>query len=1084
MRKIYFNSDVPHQNILLELLSKKKVFIVLLVTLGLSQEVPLAEAAGNASAAALVQQQRFDVSGRVSDEKGQGVPGATVLLMGTTVGATTDAEGNFTISVPDPNGTLVISSLGYQRQEVAINNRSVINVTLASDVQALGEVVVTGYGTQRKADVTGATATVTSKDLNSGVVNNPMQAIQGKVAGLNIVSAGGDPTNNRPAIRLRGTSSLSANSEPLIVIDGVAGADLNTVAPEDIESIDVLKDASASAIYGSRGANGVIIVTTKRGEAGKVTVEVNSYVGVEEVARTLPFLSADEYVDRLREQGLDVSANDYGARTDWFDELTRTAISHNHNVAVSGGTENFTYRGSVVYLDQPGIAVNSGFDRLNGRLNLVQKALNDKLEIQLLLSQQVSNKDYVDYFPFLLAGRINPTFPVYNDQGTYLQPGVAGFDEFNGNRIPGGFEIENPLARMEQITNESRDRLTLGNLKVFVEPVEGLRFGVNTSINIYNSLYGFFRPSTWRANNNNVSFGFRSEREVVDRLLELTGQYNKAFGTHSFNVLGGYTYQKLSNQGLFAANRGFPDVFGYNNIGTGDNPLDREVGSHQSEAILIGFIGRINYSYNDRYLLTANIRRDGSSRFGENNRWGWFPSLSVGWRLKEEAFLQGVDFIDDLKLRIGYGVTGNQEGIPDYAARPLYARSGTYQSGGQFIGAYRPLQNANPDLKWETSKMWNVGLDFAFLGGRLNGSLELYDKDTEDLLFEYPIAIGTRYGSENLTAVAPNILANVGEINNRGIELALDYLAVDAGDFQWRTLINLSHNKNEVVSLSSGLFQYDPTSPRTYGSFGSGQGGIAAPVALLEGRPVGQFYGPVLRGYGTSDTGEPIYQWEDFGGGGNDPFGEDRTLLGDANPNLIFGWGNNFTYKSFDLNFLFRGALGHQIVNGPYIYSANPNRFPSNNVVEDAFGTGIPEGISPAFYDQWVEDGDFVRLDNFRLSYRLPTIWKYLTNASVYIAGNNTFVITNYRGIDPEPRLGTSRDIYGGSQSAGVQPGGGGGAGGANLTPAEASVIRRAVGGTDINAGDIQAAGLSPGIEPLSFYPRTRTFTLGVSLTF
>ncbi|WP_266202661.1 SusC/RagA family TonB-linked outer membrane protein [Pontibacter kalidii] len=1056
----------------------------MLVTLSYSQGVAWAEAAVSAGTSAVVQQQRLEVSGKVSDEQGEGVPGAAVLVKGTTVGATTDVEGNFTLSVPDPNGTLVISSLGYQRQEVPINNRAVINVTLATDVQALGEVVVTGYGTQRKADVTGATATVTSEDLNAGLNNNPLQTIQGKVAGLNIVSASGDPTNNRPAIRLRGTSSLSANSEPLIVIDGVAGADINTVAPEDIASMDVLKDASASAIYGSRGANGVILITTKRGTEGRITVDVNSYVGVETVARTLPFLSADEYVDRLREQGLDVAANDYGARTDWFDELTENAISQNYNLAVSGGTDKFTYRGSVVYLDQPGVAINSGFDRLNGRLNLSQTALNDRVEVQLLLSQFVSNKDYVDYFPFLLAGRINPTFPVFNDQGTYLQPGVEGFDEFNGNRIPGGFEIENPVARMEQITNESRDRQTLGNLKVFVEPVTDLRLGVNLSSNSFNSIYGFFRPSTWRANNNNVAFGLRSEREVVDRLMELTAQYNKVISSHSFDVLGGYTYQKLSNEGFFSANRGFPDVFGYNNLGTGDFPSDREVGSFQSEAILIGFLGRINYSYDDKYLLTANIRRDGSSRFGEENRWGWFPSLSVGWRIIEEDFLQGVGFINDLKLRVGYGVTGNQDGIPDYAARPLYGRSGTYQTGGEFRSAYRPLQNANPDLQWETSKMWNIGLDFAFLDGRLSGSLEFYDKDTEDLLFEYPIAIGTRYGSQNLTAIAPNILANVGEINNRGVELALDYLAVETDNFQWRTLLNLSHNRNQIESLSSGLFQYDPESPRTFGSFGSGQGGIAAPVALLEGRPVGQFYGPVLRGYGTSDTGEPIYLWEDFGGGGEDPFGADRTLLGDANPDLIFGWGNTFSYKSFTLDFLLRGAFGHQIVNGPYIYSANPNRFPSNNVVEDAFDTGIPEGISPAFSDQWVEDGDFIRLDNFRLSYRLPTIWKHLTNASVYIAGNNTFVITDYRGIDPEPRLGATRDVYGGSQSAGVQPGGGGGAGGANLTPAEASAIRRSLGGTDINTGDILAAGLSPGIEPLSFYPRTRTFILGISLTF
>lgn len=992
------------------------------------------------------------VTGRITDETGQGLPGVTVALKGTTMGATTDVNGNFRLNVPDgqENGTLMVSYIGYVMQEIPIRNRSVINIQLQPDTKTLDEVVVVGYGTQRKADVTGATATVTSKDLNAGVINNPMQAVQGKVAGLNVVSGGGDPTNNRPAIRLRGTSSLSANSEPLIVIDGVAGADLNTVAPEDIESMDILKDASAAAIYGSRGSNGVIIITTKRGKAGKPTIEISSYAGVEQVANLLPFMTPDQYVSKLSELGLDVGANDFGARTNWFDEITRNAISHNQSLALSGGAENFTYRGSVVYLNQPGVALNSGFDRLNARLNLTQKAFNDKLEIQLLLSQQVSNKDFVDYFAFLAAGRINPTFPVYNDNGTYLQPGVEGFDLYNGRRMPGGFEIENPVARMMQRTNESREKQSLGNVKVFFSPVEGLRLGVNTSINNFNSNYGFFRPSTWKASGNNIAYANRSQREVIDQLMELTAQYSRTSGLHNYSLLGGYTYQKLSNEGFSAGNSRFPDVFGYNNLNAGNanidetNSTNREVGSYKSEAILIGFIGRFNYAYNDKYLLTANIRRDGSSRFGENNRWGWFPSVSVGWRILQENFMQGVTFMDDLKLRVGYGVTGNQEGIADYAARLISARRTNYPTNGGFQSGYGYIQNANPDLKWETSAMTNIGLDFSFLNGRLNGSLEFYNKDTRDLLFNYPFAIGEKYGSSGIIAVTNSLLANVGRINNKGVELALSYQVLDKGDFQWSTNLNLAHNRNRIVSLSSGIFLYNADSPRMYGGYGSGQGGIAQPVVLQEGYPIGQFFGPVFEGFDTADDGSPIYIWRDFGGGGNDPFGRDRSYLGDANPDLTFGWGNTFTFKRFDLNFLFRGAVGHQIVNGPYIYSANPNRFPGNNALIDAFDTGIPEGLSPAFSSMWVENGDFVRLDNFRLSYRLPSIGNVVNNAQVYVAGNNTFVITKYRGIDPEPRLGATRDIYGGSD-------------------------------IDVN--------LSPGIEPVTYYPRTRSFVLGVSLT-
>lgn len=994
--------------------------------------------------------QNTTISGTVTDTKDrQTLIGVSVKVNGTNIGTSTGADGTYRISVPNNASTLVFSYLGYNNLEVSIGGRTSINVSLEPSNTSLSEVVVVGYGTQKKSDVTGATATVLAKDLNAGVVNNPLQAIQGKVAGLNIVSSGGDPTNNRPTIRLRGTSSLSANSEPLIVIDGVAGVSLNSVAPEDIEQMDVLKDASAAAIYGSRGANGVIIVTTKRGKAGKATVELNSYAGIEQIANVLDFLSPDEYVSKLSELKLNVSANDYGARTNWFDEITRDAISHNQNLSVSGGAENFNYRGSVVYMDQPGIALNSGMDRLNARLNLSQKMFDDKLEVQLLLSQQQSNRQFVDYFSFLLAGRINPTFPVRNDQGSYLQPGVAGFDVFNGKRIPGGFEIENPVARMEELTNEAKQRETLGNLKVFFTPVKGLRFGLNTSVNSFNENRGFFRPSTFKAGGNDLSSATRNSREVIDRLTEATGQYSQTAGKHSFDVLAGYTYQKLSNDGFNASNTGFPDVFGYNQLSAGNNNADgstnRVVGSYKSEAILIGFIGRLNYAFNDKYLLTANIRRDGSSRFGENNRWGWFPSVSLGWRLKQEKFLQNADFIDDLKLRVGYGVTGNQEGIYDYASRLLYGPQGSYFTNGGFQTAYNYSQNANPDLQWETSAMTNIGLDFGILKGRLNGSLEFYNKNTKDVLFDYGIAIGSTYGSDNLTAVAGSILANVGRINNKGVELALDYLAIDKTDFQWRTNVNFAHNRNEVKSLSSGIFAYNPASPRTYGGYGSGQGGIAQPVVLQEGYPIGQFFGPKFLGFGKNADGSPKYNWQDFGGGGNDPFGKDRTYIGSAQPDLIFAWGNNFTFKRFDFNFLLRGALGHQIVNGPYIYSANPNRFPGNNALVDAFSSGIPSGLSPAFSSLWVEDGDFVRLDNFRLAYRLPKFVKYLSNAQVYIAGNNTFVLTKYRGIDPEPRLGATRDIYGGS---------------------------------DVGTN------LSPGIEPITFYPRTRSFSLGFSLIF
>lgn len=977
--------------------------------------------------------QQRTLTGKVtSAEDGSELPGVSILVVGTSNGTQTAADGTYKISVTS-GSKLRFTSVGMISQEIDITNQTTLDVTLQPNSQSLSEVVVVGYGTQRKADVTGATATVTSKDFNAGVLNNPLQAVQGKVSGLVISAPNSDPTNNRPTIRLRGTSSLSANSEPLIVIDGVAGAPLNSVAPEDIQSVDVLKDASAAAIYGSRGANGVIIVTTKKGSAGRTSVEYSGYISMGKEVRRPGFLTPDEFRAKLTEQN--VTGQDYGASTNWLDQVTRTSWTQNHSVAVSGGAEKFSYRGSLVYLDQPGIIKNSGFNRINARLNLVQKALDDRLEIQLLLSHQTNNKKFVDYGALRSAVRFNPTQPIYNADGTFNQP-------------QGQFEVENPLARLMQLTNEGKERQTLLNAKASYEIVKGLKVGVNASQSTFDYLYGFFIPSYFRGSGNSISRARRETQEVLDRLIESTVNYSNTIDKHNFSVLLGHTYQKVSNEGFGAEHRNFPDAFGYNNLEAGNDNADgstnRRVNSYKSEAILVGLIGRLNYSYNEKYLLTANIRRDGSSRFGANNRWGWFPSVSAGWRLIEEDFIKSSNLFSDLKLRAGYGVTGNQDGIADYAARRLYGSQGSYYTNGGFQTAYFYSQNPNPDLKWETSAMTNVGVDFGFMKGRLTGSLEFYYKDTRDLLFNYPVAIGSRYGSQQIVAGTNNVLANVGRVTNKGVELALDFQAISKQDFEWRTTLNLAHNTNKIVSLSNDLFQYNSNSPLLYGSFGSGQGGIASPIVLQEGYAIGTFYGPRVTGF--NDRGEYIYQ--DFGGGGTQPAGADRTYLGNAQPKLTLGWQNNFTYKNWDLSFFFRGSLGQKVANGMYIYFANPNRFPGENLLKDAFTTGIGKGVSSAWSDLWLEDASFVRLDNFRLGYRIPGLKKVLQNAQVYVSGQNIFVITKYRGADPEVRTGDSRSQYGSISD------------------------------------DNRAVNLSPGVDPVSYYPRARTLVAGVSLTF
>ncbi|GAB3738951.1 TonB-dependent receptor [Spirosoma lituiforme] len=975
------------------------------------------------------------ITGTVVDEQGAVLPGVSIVVKGSQRGTTTDKDGAYRLTIPDGGVTLTFSFVGYLPQDAVVNNQSVVNITLKTDTKSLDEVVVVGYGTQKKADVTGATSTVTSKEFNAGVINNPLQSVQGKVAGLVIQSPNSDPTNNRPAIRLRGTSSLSANSEPLIVIDGVSGANLNSVAPEDIERVDVLKDASAAAIYGSRGANGVIVVTTKRGKSGQTQIEYNGFVGVQNVVKNPDVLSADAF--RQKAQELGVKAIDGGASTNWFKEMEQTAISHNHSIGISGGSDKFTYRGSLVYLNQPGVVKNSGYDRLNARLNLTQKAFNDRLEVQLLVSQQFSNKKFVDYNAFRAAIKMNPTYPVYNADGSFFQLASPQIEE------------ENPVARLMQIQNDAKEKQTLINGKVSLEVVKGLKIGVNASLSDYNYFSGYFVPSTFRGYaNTGKSLANRNQREVIDKLIESTISYTRAFGKSNLNVLAGHTYQKLSSEEFFAENRDFPDIFGYNNLGAG-NPLPdggntRVATSNKYEAILVGLLGRVNYSYDDKYLLTANIRRDGSSRFGANNRWGVFPSLSVGWRVSQEAFLKNSRVINDLKVRLGYGVTGNQDGIGDYASRLIFTQSGFYPTNGGFRSAYSFTQNANPDLKWETSAMTNLGFDFSLLNSRLQGSLEFYNKDTKDLLFNYPLAIGQKYGSENLTAVVNNILANVGQVNNRGVELSLTYQVIDKAKFSWQTTLNLAHNRNRVGSLSNSFYSYNTSNPTTYGGIGSGQGGFANtfPIVLQEGYPIGEFY--AARFLGFDDKGNYIFQ--DNGGGGKDPGGKDRTYLGSSQPSLTLGWNNNFQYGNFDLNFFIRGSLGQKAINGPYILYANPGNFPGNNVLNYAFQSGIGQGVASQLSSLWLENASFIRLDNFRLGYRIPGLGRNIRNPQVYVSGQNLFVITKYRGIDPELRTGSSRDVYGGP--------------------------------TDNNVN------LSPGIDPVSFYPRTRSFVLGVSVAF
>ncbi len=999
-----------------------------------------------------IQAAELTIRGKVTDDSGEGLPGVNVVLKGTTTGTTTQADGTYSLTVPDGNGVLVFSFIGFGSEEVAINNRSSVDISLVPDIKSLTEVVVVGYGTQKKADVTGATATITAKDFNTGVINNPLQAVQGKVAGLNISSSNSDPTNNRPVIRLRGIGSLTANSEPLIVIDGVLGAPLNSVAPEDIEKYDILKDASAAAIYGARGANGVIIITTKRGKAGRTTIDYNTYVGFDSPYKLPNVLSPDEYYNKYNELNPG-SPSTSTVRTDWFKEITRTAVSMNHSLGISGGSESFNYRGSLSYLKQPGIALNSGQDRMNARLNLTQKGINDRLEVQLNLSGNLYNRKPIDYGAFNRAAFYSPLEPVYNEDGTYNAPNVP-------------FNFQNPVAMLQQETRNGRDKQLLGNIKLSFELLKDLKAGVNASYSVFNSTYGRFLPKAYYnrngVSNTNTSFGERSANVVNDRLLEYTLAYNKTFGQHSFGALVGYTYQYLTNEGFYQSAADFPDQFSYNNLDAANQALTNDnIGSYKGESKLDGVLARVNYTFHERYLLTANFRRDGSSRFGANNRYGYFPSLSAGWRLSEENFMKELTFLSDLKIRVGYGVTGNQNGINDYASQLLFGpppANGKYASPTRdplnpvvYRTAYFYTQNANPDLKWEASAMTNLGIDFGLFDNRLTGALELYNKNTRDLLFTYAVNPGESYG-DGLTYITNSFLANIGTMNNKGIELSLDFLAIDKNDFQWRTNLNAARNVNKVVRLSGEGLTF-PEEGIRYGTIYAGTNGYGPYAVLREGLPVGTFWGP--KEVGLNDKGEPVYQVIDNATGAvsttSNHGAATRQNLGNPQPTITLGWTNNLSYKNVDLSIFIRSSLGQKVYNASNMIYNNGSTFRAGdvrplNVYKTAFEGDNARLTRPGeVSSRYVEDASFVRLDNANIGYTIPLKASWIRSLRVYAAGQNLLLLTKYKGLDPEVRGGATTDTYGG-----------------------------------VNASD----NLAFGLDDFFFYPRSRTFTIGLSAGF
>lgn len=937
------------------------------------------------------------VTGKVTDAAdGSGIPGVSVAVKGTTRGAQTDANGTYKVNAGS-NATLVFSFVGYASKEVAVGSKSVVNVSLAADNKSLEEVVVVGYGTQKRKEISGTVTSLGSRDFNAGVVTNPLAAAQGKVAGLVITQASGDP-NARPTVRLRGTGSLNAGSEPLYVIDGVIGAPIENIAPEDILSMDVLRDASSAAIYGSRGANGVILINTKRGKSGTPSVDYSAYVGSESISQRPQLLNGAEFRAAAAKYGQ--KFDDLGANTDWLGVITQTAMSQNHNVGVSGGSENVSYRASVGYLDQTGTLKGSGKDRLTGRLNLDAKALDGKLAMKVNMSASQTNNQFTDNRAVGFAMNMRPTDPVYNADGTYFQ-------------IPGTFANFNPLATIESKSNKQRLHDFLFNASAGYTILDGLVFNVSGTLRTQTADGSYFAKST--PGNLLATVGgnaaSRNMNSVVDKQLETTLNYSKKLNDVStLNVLAGYTYQDVVADGFFAGNNNFlTDAFEANNLGSGlgirTNPS--LLGSYKNEYKLVSFLARAQYSLLNKYFATVNVRRDGSTKFGDNNKWGVFPSVSVGWALSEEAFLKGNSTIDNLKLRVSWGQTGNSEGIRPLLSKSFYGASGSYFDGAanDFLPAYSIQSNPNPNLKWEINENYGGGIDFSLFKGKLTGNLDVYTRTTKDLLYTVNVPQEKGY-------VYPTMLANIGSMKNQGVELSLTYQILENKDWNIATTLAASFNKNEIVSLKNDSFAAPDQVflSTSLGSFIRGTSAVNFSV-LQAGHPVGEFYGAKIA---SISNGKYVFQ--DLNGDGTvDPNAADRTYIGNPNPTFVGGLTTNIRYKAFDLQFQLTSQLGAKIVNtNNLLLGRQDGRLAESGALKSAL-TSIINDERTIPMDYYVESGDFLRINNASFGYTLP-VKGVFKRARIYVAGNNLAVFTKYTGVDPE----ISQNLAIGSAAPGI----------------------------------------------------------------
>lgn len=922
--------------------------------------------------------QKRIISGKVVDEFDRPLEGVTVAVKGTQAVATTDISGNYHITVPDNGNALIFTILGFESTEQLIATQTTINVSLKASVSDLDEVVVIGYGSLDRRELTSPVSTLRQKDLIAGAVS-PLIAIQGKVPGLTIASTNGTDPNAGLSLQLRGVNSVNASQGPLVVIDGVPGGDINSVVREDIESINVLRDASAAAIYGTRASGGVILITTKRPQIGKANVTFTSEYFTEKVRRRPQVLTGDEFV----EFGL---GEDLGHRTDWYDEVTnKNPFSHRQVLNISGGSENANVYTTFFKRDAEAIAIGSKRGEIGGRINSNFTFFDGRAELNTNISYNQVDADFTNNDIFNMALVLNPTETPYNPDD------VTGY-----NVLVGGYDYWNPVAEVALRSDQRQYRYLLANTALKVNLTEDLFTTATVGIKS-NSEHGrFYRSAQHRESRLNGIDGYASQEyeRWDDRIFEWSVTYNKRWDNHQVNAVGGYSYQDFNGQGFNANNSDFPvDGIREHDMGTGTFLPDGRagMGSYKNPWVkLAAFFGRVNYSFKDRYIVTGTVRHEGSSKFAPGNKWGTFPGVSAAWRLSEEPFMKNQHFFQDIKLRAGYGETGN-EGFNANVATRMYSADTWWLFGGSWNRTYGVMHNQNQNIRWEVKKEYNLGMDFTILNNRLSGRFDYYKRVIDDLIYAISVS--------QPPAIHDRTTMNVGSMQNQGLEVELNYHVVNNSDWNYTTTVVASHNRSKLNSLWGSQTFADLKGFPAPGSPGSA-------VRLFPGEDIGRFFIWQFAGF-TEDGQWMLYDQngEAFDVTARNKTIADKRFIGNGIPNLQLSWNHSVSYKNWDASVYMRSWLGYDVFNMINMYYSLPN-VQGQNVLRRAYEEHREITGEKELSDYWLEKGNFFRIDVISLGYTFKKDWiKPLSNLRLYATGRDLFVFTKYSGLDPEVNI-------------------------------------------------------------------------------